>query len=57
MQPARATAPSPAQGSQAGLDSERLREVTARLDKLLRREPDARLEITWKLRRAEKDGA
>ena len=46
-----------AQGSQDGLDSERLREVTAKLDELLRKEPDARLEITWKLRRGEKDGA
>ena len=46
-----------AQGSQGGLDSERLREVTARLDDLLRREPGARLEITWKLLREGKDGA
>ena len=46
-----------AQGSQGGLDSERLREVTARLDELLRKEPGARLEITWKLRHREKNGA
>ena len=45
------------QGSRDGLDSDRLREVAAGLDELLRREPGARLEITWKLRRAEKDGA
>ena len=46
-----------AQGSRGGLDSSRLREITARLDELLRKEPGARLEITWKLRRGEKDGA
>ena len=46
-----------AQGSRGGLDSERLREVTARLDELLRREPGARLAITWKLLRDAKDGA
>ena len=46
-----------AQGSQAGLDSERLRKVTAGLDDLLRREPGARLEIAWKLRRPGKDDA
>ncbi len=45
------------QGSRGGLDAERLREVTAGLDELLRKEPGARLEITWKLRRGEKDGA
>ena len=46
-----------AQGSRGGLDSERLREVTAKLDELLRKEPGARLEITWKLLREGEDGA
>ena len=45
-----------AQGSRDGLDAERLREVATGLDELLRKEPGARLEITWKLRHREKNG-
>ena len=45
------------QGAHGDLNHERLREVTARLEALLRKEPAARLEITWKLLRDRKDGA
>ena len=45
------------QGAHGGLNRERLREVTAELEALLRKEPAARLEITWKLLRDRKDGA
>ena len=45
------------QGAHGDLDRERLREVTAKLEALLRQDPAARLEIAWKLRRDRKDGA
>ena len=45
------------QGAHGDLNRERLREVTAKLEALLRQEPAARLEITWKLLRDRKDGA
>ena len=45
------------EGSRRDLNRERLREVTAKLEALLRQDPAARLEITWKLLRDRKDGA
>ena len=45
------------EGSRGDLNRERLREVTAKLEALLRQDPAARLEITWKLLRDRKDGA
>ena len=44
-----------AQGSRGDLDCERLRAVAAGLEDLLRKEPGARMEITWKLLREGKD--
>ena len=44
-----------AQGSRGDLDRDRLREVAAGLEDLLRKEPGARMEITWKLLREGKD--
>ena len=45
------------EGSRGDLNRERLREVAAKLEALLRQDPAARLEITWKLLRDLKDGA
>ena len=47
----------PAKGSRDDLDGERLREVAAELEDLLRKQPGARMAITWTLRRRERDGA
>ena len=44
-------------GERGDLNRERLREVMAKLEALLRQDPAARLEITWKLLRDRKDGA
>ena len=46
-----------AQGSRDDLDGERLRAVAAELEDLLRRQPGARMAITWTLRRRERDRA
>ncbi len=43
------------QGARGDLDCERLREVAAALEDLLRRQPSARMEIAWKLLREGKD--
>ncbi len=44
------------QGSRGDLDCERLREVAAGLEDLLRKQPGARMEINWKLLHDGKDG-
>ena len=44
-------------GERGDLNRDRLREVMAKLEALLRQDPAARLEITWKLLRDRKDGA
>ncbi len=49
--------PIAAQGSRDDLDGERLRAVAAELEDLLHRQPGARMAITWKMRRRERDGA
>ena len=43
------------QGARGDLDRERLREVAAGLEDLLRKEPGARMEITWRLLHEGKD--